>query len=73
MVSSWLLCLDVNATINSVVIAGAPLRNAPNETLNEPFKYSIVFDTTTNLNVTEDQSTESLKDKVFLFKDATIN
>ncbi len=73
LVSSWLLCLDVNATINSVVNAGAPLRNAPDETLNELFKYSIVFDTTTNLNVAEDQSTESSKNKVLLFKDATTN
>ncbi len=73
LMSSWLLCSDVNATINSVVNAGAPLRNAPDETLNEPFKYLIVFDTTTNLNVAEDQSTESSKDKVLLFEDATTN
>ena len=75
LVSSWLLCPDVNATINSAVNAGAPLNgwNAPNETLNEPFEYSIMFDTTTNLNVAEDRSTESSKDKVLLFEDATTN
>ena len=55
--------------------AGAPLNgwNAPGETLNEPFKYTIVIDTTTNLNVVEDHLTESSKDKVLLFKDATTN
>ncbi len=72
-VSSWLLCLGVNATINSAVNAGAPLNDAPNETLNELVEYSIVIDTTTNLIVAEDQSTESSKDKVLLFEDATTN
>jgi hypothetical protein len=41
--------------------------------LNEPFEYSIVFDTTTNLNVAEDRSTESSEDKVLLFEDTTTN
>ena len=73
--SSWLLCSNVNATINSAVNAGTPLNywNAPDETLNEPVEYLIVIDTTTNLNVSEDRSTESSKDKVLLFKDATTN
>ncbi len=63
--SSWLLCSNVNATINSDENAGAPWNdwNAPDEILNEPFEYSIVFDTTTNLNVakTDQQSRQRIR------------
>ena len=73
--SLWLLCLNVNATINSAVNAGAPLNNwnATDETLNGPVVYSTVIDTTANLNVVKDWWTESSKDKVLLFEDATNN